>query len=293
MQYYVYALIDPRTNTPFYIGKGKDNRVRQHFLEANEKLDDYDIDKIFDDELLRINTDSNKGKLLKIKELHSNGYDFSDIARIIAKNLDETSALAIEAFLIKSIYGFDNLTNLVMGHHHERFRPYSNWNLIDGYDTQELKKGKSSRQFKLDAMIAEGLDKPLEKVSRLIPEINFDNPKVLDAGEIGIEGDVAGARLKIALRRSNIYCELRPRKKVHREWLDNHFERLDCKNLLRKDGVFLPPCWKGKINQTNDIHEVVRRAKLLIEICNATNYESLSEVAKDILKSSQIKNPQL
>ena len=28
--YYVYALIDPRNNKPFYIGKGKDNRAESH-----------------------------------------------------------------------------------------------------------------------------------------------------------------------------------------------------------------------------------------------------------------------
>ena len=28
--YYVYCLVDPRNNQPFYIGKGKDNRVFAH-----------------------------------------------------------------------------------------------------------------------------------------------------------------------------------------------------------------------------------------------------------------------
>ena len=32
--YYVYALIDPRTDMPFYIGKGKNNRLTQHLREA-------------------------------------------------------------------------------------------------------------------------------------------------------------------------------------------------------------------------------------------------------------------
>lgn len=30
LKYYVYLLIDPDTNEPFYVGKGKDDRVFSH-----------------------------------------------------------------------------------------------------------------------------------------------------------------------------------------------------------------------------------------------------------------------
>ena len=39
LAYYVYALIDPRDNRIFYIGKGKGNRIFQH---AKDALDDSD-----------------------------------------------------------------------------------------------------------------------------------------------------------------------------------------------------------------------------------------------------------
>ena len=47
LQYYVYALVDPRTDQIFYVGKGVGNRVFQHIAEAenndvcstSEKLD--------------------------------------------------------------------------------------------------------------------------------------------------------------------------------------------------------------------------------------------------------------
>ena len=32
--FYVYALIDPRTNTPFYVGKGKGRRYKSHLTET-------------------------------------------------------------------------------------------------------------------------------------------------------------------------------------------------------------------------------------------------------------------
>ncbi len=34
MRYYVYQLVDPRTNKPFYIGKGRGNRMYSHLAEA-------------------------------------------------------------------------------------------------------------------------------------------------------------------------------------------------------------------------------------------------------------------
>ena len=42
LAYYVYALVDPRNNKIFYIGKGKGNRMFQHaeaaLLENNHSL---------------------------------------------------------------------------------------------------------------------------------------------------------------------------------------------------------------------------------------------------------------
>ena len=38
LESYVYALVDPRTNEPFYIGKGEGNRVFSHVNGSEESI---------------------------------------------------------------------------------------------------------------------------------------------------------------------------------------------------------------------------------------------------------------
>lgn len=44
--YYIYAYIDPRTDLPFYIGKGKNNRKTDHLREHLGKTDNADKVKV-------------------------------------------------------------------------------------------------------------------------------------------------------------------------------------------------------------------------------------------------------
>lgn len=97
--YYVYLLIDPRNNLPFYVGKGKKYRYLDHFKEYNLKKD---FNKI------KVN------KILKIKKL---GYDV--IIQFYKKDIYEDEACKLEKFLI-NFYGRINLktgilTNLTDG----------------------------------------------------------------------------------------------------------------------------------------------------------------------------------
>lgn len=97
--YYVYGLIDPRTNQIFYIGKGTGNRVFEHEKES-------------------INSpNSDKLKLKTISEIKALGLSVKKI--IINSNLTETEAFAAEAALINAFnYVSDiGLTNIVAGHH--------------------------------------------------------------------------------------------------------------------------------------------------------------------------------
>ncbi len=97
--YYVYGLIDPRTDHFFYIGKGTGNRVFEH---EKESLNSPDSDKL---------------KLKTISQIKSSGLAVRKI--IINSNLTESEAFAAEAALINAFnyVGDVCLTNIVAGHH--------------------------------------------------------------------------------------------------------------------------------------------------------------------------------
>ena len=76
--YYVYKLLDPRTNLPFYVGKGKDARAYTH-LKKQSKTCNPKKDKV-------------------INELDS--YGLEPVVDIFIKDLDEKTAYELEEKII-------------------------------------------------------------------------------------------------------------------------------------------------------------------------------------------------
>lgn len=97
--FYVYALIDPRSNQIFYIGKGTGNRVFSHEAESGKS------------------PKSEKAKLQRIQEIEGAGYDVKRL--IVNWGLAEAEAFASEATLINLVNYMspEVLTNAVAGHH--------------------------------------------------------------------------------------------------------------------------------------------------------------------------------
>ena len=138
MRNYVYALIDPiRGNAPFYIGKGLDYRLQSHFKEAEKIVAENELEVVgCDSQSILEDAAAERvvDRLARIAELKKQGFDHTHVAHILARRMDEQTALAVEAFLIRSVYGLESLTNRVEGAHADRFRNQMDPEFIDGFD---------------------------------------------------------------------------------------------------------------------------------------------------------------
>lgn len=110
--YYVYIYSDPDTHKPFYVGKGKGNRVFDHlFLEDESK------------------------KVAYIKHLIENGKQ--PIIEILVHGVNEDTAFKVEAVAIDLI-GIENLTNKQRGHHSSLYGKIEVSLLESRYNCEEL-----------------------------------------------------------------------------------------------------------------------------------------------------------
>jgi NUMOD3 motif len=121
--YYVYEYIDPITNLPFYIGKGKDNRDLKHLDETYE-------------------TTENKKKYAYIEGLRNKG--LTPVINKIKTNLTESDAYDLETELIKKYCRRDIDPNGILTNICEDNRPPSALGRI--YSDEHNKRMSESRR---------------------------------------------------------------------------------------------------------------------------------------------------
>ena len=95
LKFYVYVYFDPRNREPFYIGRGKGNRLFAHLSEQSEAK-----------------------KVARIKQIRASGHEPQiDVLRY---GMSDIEAKLVEAAAIDLI-GKKRLTNQMVGHHESSF----------------------------------------------------------------------------------------------------------------------------------------------------------------------------
>jgi len=119
--HYVYALMDPRDEVIFYVGKGQGSRASAHMIEASSK-------------------EIQSRKVDRIREIQKSGKKVRTL--ILAREFVEASeAYAIETLLIiqarnlGELMGIkSDLTNIARGHHEGRFRDWDHPDKLAGFE---------------------------------------------------------------------------------------------------------------------------------------------------------------
>ncbi|MGM9630768.1 LEM-3-like GIY-YIG domain-containing protein [Butyricicoccus sp.] len=111
--YYVYVYSDPDTHKPFYVGKGKGNRVFDHLFYQDDSE-----------------------KVAYIQRLIQGGKE--PLIEILVHGVDEETALKVEAAAIDLI-GIENLTNRQRGYHSAEYGKIEVSLLESRYNCEQIK----------------------------------------------------------------------------------------------------------------------------------------------------------
>jgi hypothetical protein len=269
-EYYVYVLRNPDTGNIFYVGKGKGNRLSDHFQDARIHKNNSVAER-----LAEISTLIQAGKLPK------------DIGRIVARVENESVAFMIESFYIKFVIGFNNIHNVIAVNASYMFRSFNDWDLRIGFDIPIIVESGQARTEELDICFAEGLDFELQKVVDKLEEIEpklkleFSNPRFVDAGELAVWASIPDINQNVVVRiqirfARRFQIQLYPLNVGGRIWIENHFTMLNAYPLMRKDNRFIPLSWRGANNVTRDPAVAASRVLQIIKLARIARREDLS-----------------
>lgn len=298
--YYVYVLRNPESQQIFYVGKGKGNRLADHFLKS-KKDEGSDIER-----------------LDQIRQLTQNGHRPKDIGRIIARVEHEDTAFMIESFYIKFVVGLNNLTNIQPGHHFSNFRSLGDWEARHGFDISIILHKGAKRTELLDNYVGLGLDVDLYNVVEIIKndypnyKLDFGEASVFGASELIVDALIPGQeliseelvnecksrklvgfkriasgpknaeiRVRIQVRNNRKFQVFMHGKKYLAEaWFKQHFSKLGAFPVNRRDHQYRPDAWhdqNGSLKATHDPNIAAARVIEMIQIALAQNRNELSE----------------
>ncbi len=269
-RYYVYVLRNPGTGAVVYVGKGKDKRLLAHSRE-----------------LAKTSEEGRTDKHKALADIEADGHKAEDIARVIAYDLDEGEAYAIESFAMKFVYG--GTTNAVRGHESFRFRAKGDWELRLGFDLPFLvaKNASKASLMELDSWRGEGLVKLLESVISPVTHVTWNADAInFAAGSCAVYAVVLGpdqserGTLYVHARspkRATITVEIRFENKTQKEWGTKTFGPSGFNHVIRRhDRSFFPDAWTN--SPAPEPAEATNRVRWMLALLQTDSKSALTKV---------------
>ena len=282
-EFYVYALVDPRGDSIFYVGKGQRERVLQHagqVVVEDTFRDRPDNEDHSNKEAAR--TEKEK----RIAEIKIAG--LTVIERVLARFNTEDEAYAVESILIHWVYGRKQeggiLTNVQAGHNHSHVRRKGNLDKCEFLDVAKKLRGQpgdyGATELKrlLDNQIPTIAVETVQQLRSMLParlcHLTITDPKVIESGRwfgANVEMDEPDVILRLQFSPKRLVTNLRPSDEGRQAGRQKFVDRVSAIGLkpLGNDRYCWIGDWRNNGLKFDDYENLVERVALA--------YDTLSE----------------
>jgi hypothetical protein len=281
-EFYVYALIDPRDSSIFYVGKGKRERILQHAGQV--AIGDTFID-CNDGEGNPNSNQTRTEKVQKIAEIKMAGLDV--IERILARFNTQDEAFAVESVLIHWVYGRKQeggvLTNIQAGHGHSHVRRKNNLEQCEYLDVVKKMRsapgvyGSTSLKRLLDNQIPTIALETVQQLRSQLPprmrHLKISDPVVIESGRwVGadVEMDEPAVILRLQFSPKQLVTNLRPLEEGKKSGRKAFVDRVSAAGLkpLGNDRYCWINDWCNNGLKFDDYQNIIKRIALAHDTLN-------------------------
>lgn len=291
-EFYVYALIDPRHGSIFYVGKGKRERVLHHagqvvITDAFKDCDDGEVNSNSDQ--------SRTEKEQRIAEIKIAGLDV--IERVLARFNTKDEAFAVESVLIHWVYGRKQeggkLANIQAGHNHNHVRRKGNLDQCEYldvvkqmrsepgvYGSAELKKLQDNQ---IPTIAVETVEQLRASLPMRLRHLTISDPIVIDSGRwVGadVHMDEPDVILRLQFSPKKITTNLRPAdegKKAGRKAFVNRVIGMGLQPLGNDRYCWIDD-WCNNGLKFDDYQHIIQRIALAYDTLNESRTQVESQV---------------
>lgn len=282
-EFYVYALIDPRSASVFYVGKGQRERVLHH---AGQVVVEGAFRDSADNKDHSSDGAARTEKELQIAEIKIAG--LTVIERVLARFNTEQEAYAVESVLIHWVYGRKQeggvLTNVQAGRSHSHVRRKGNLERCEHLDVVKKLRaepgvyGSAALKQLLDNQVPTIAGETVQQLRSLLParmrHLTISDPEVIESGRwVGakVAIDEPDVILRLQFSPKKLVTNLRPVDEGKKAGRQKFVDRISAIGLkpLGNDRYCWMSDWCNNGLKFDDYEHLVERVVLA--------YDTLSE----------------